>query len=173
MAAAKTSSQPMRMAVATEAMFGSTMATTPPRRARTPAIVSQRRVRLSSSAWSAVEAVPPKGVADEAVPMCRPIGLRPTATSVGASCQRLCVGPWQLAEQVRPLLVRDRLAQGREHRPGVIERLLARDALALGDTGDELVERHPLRLAACAVAAALERGPQLVRQGVREVGGLA
>ena len=56
-ALAKTSSHPMKIAVATDATFGSTMATTPPSSDRTPVIVSQRRVRLSSSAASAVVAL--------------------------------------------------------------------------------------------------------------------
>jgi len=44
----------MKIAVATDATFGSTMATMPPSSERTPAIVSQRPVRWSSSFASAV-----------------------------------------------------------------------------------------------------------------------
>src|SRR3954447_7135989 len=75
------SSHPMKIAVATDATFGSTMATTPPSSDRTPLIVSQRRARLSSSAASAVVALMVYGVADGAVPMPADVGRRPSSTS--------------------------------------------------------------------------------------------
>src|SRR3954447_10604922 len=72
-----TSTHPMKMAVATEAMFGSTMATVPPSRERTPAIMSQRRVRLSSSVVPAVETLVLKGVVEDALAMPPALGRRP------------------------------------------------------------------------------------------------
>lgn len=60
-----------------------------------------------------------------------------------------------------------------EHRLGVLERRLFRGALAFGDARDELVERHPLRLPASALASAFERWSQLVREGCGEIVDLA
>src|SRR4051812_13899758 len=56
---------------------------------------------------------------------------------------------------------------------GVLERRLARDALALGDVGDELVEQDALRLAPRALLAALERRTELLGQGGGEIVDLA
>jgi hypothetical protein len=55
----------------------------------------------------------------------------------------------------------------------MIERVLGGNALAVGDAVQELVERHLLRLAARAVAAAAQRRAELGRQHRREFVGLA
>src|SRR4051812_42331064 len=70
----------------------------------------------------------------------------------------------KLRAHVEELALADRLAQGHEDRPRVPAGLGGRDALALGDAAQEVVERHRPGRAVAECVALTQRCVQLQRK---------